>query len=342
MRVSIVMPVYNVEKYVATAIQSVLNQTYKTFELIIVIDGSQDDSLNICMNFRDPRIKIVTQENRGLAGARNTGIRESSGEYIALLDSDDVWSPTKLERHVSHLDNNPEVGVSFCPSELIDEAGQPTGMFQTPKLVDIDFSDIICRNPVGNGSAPVIRRAVFDAVSFMQFRDGVKERSYFDETFRQSEDIECWMRIAASTDYKFEGLDENLTYYRVNASGLSANLTNQLDSWHRAVSKVSLISPLMVGRSFLRAQAYQFRYLARRAISSGNKESAALLLISALRCHKRILIEEPKKTLITLAATTLLWITPNKVFATLLNVARFLLIKSREKARLNNHVIEGK
>jgi glycosyltransferase involved in cell wall biosynthesis len=81
--VSVIMPVYNVERYVAAAIRSVLQQTFSNFELIIVDDGGKDTSLDICRTFSDPRIRIVSQANRGLAGARNTGIRHARGRYIA-------------------------------------------------------------------------------------------------------------------------------------------------------------------------------------------------------------------------------------------------------------------
>ena len=95
-KVSVVVPVYGAEKFVATTLDSLLAQTYENFEVIIVDDASPDGSIAICQQYDDPRIKIIHQENRGLPGARNTGIRNSTGDYIALLDADDVWVPTKL------------------------------------------------------------------------------------------------------------------------------------------------------------------------------------------------------------------------------------------------------
>jgi len=92
-RVSVIMPVYHVEAYVGIAIQSVLNQSFTDFELIIVDDGGHDNSVAICRGFDDERIRIVSQKNRGVAGARNTGIAQARGAYIALLDSDDIWMP---------------------------------------------------------------------------------------------------------------------------------------------------------------------------------------------------------------------------------------------------------
>ena len=112
-KISVIIPYYNAEKYISRTIQSVLNQTCSDFEIILVDDGSIDRGVEICKAFNDPRIKIVRQANRGLPGARNTGIRHAQCDYIALLDSDDLWSPHKLNHHIAHLDQEPNVGISF-------------------------------------------------------------------------------------------------------------------------------------------------------------------------------------------------------------------------------------
>jgi len=123
--VSVVMPIYNVERFVASSIESVLAQTFTDFELILVDDGSTDSSPDICRQYRDPRIRIVSQANRGLPGARNTGIRNATGEFVAIIDSDDLWRPEKLARHVAHLRARPEVVrlKSPCHFELVEVAG---------------------------------------------------------------------------------------------------------------------------------------------------------------------------------------------------------------------------
>lgn len=116
-RVSVILPVYGVEKYIQQTIQSVLDQTYQNFEIIVVDDESPDKSVEICQGFDDSRITIIHQKNRGLAGARNTGIRHAKGDYLAFLDGDDLWHPEKLEKHVYHLESSPNVGgelQQFC------------------------------------------------------------------------------------------------------------------------------------------------------------------------------------------------------------------------------------
>ncbi len=304
--VSVVMPVYNVEKYVVTAIESVLGQTFKDFELIIVDDQSPDSSVQICESFNDARVRIVHQKNLGLAGARNTGIHHAKGKYVALLDADDFWAPEKLELHVAHLETNPKLGVSYCPSIFVDDEGQSMGIKQTPKLKQIGMEDIFCRNPVGNGSAPVIRKEVFGDIAFKGVSNGKIRDWYFDETFKQSEDIECWLRIAAQTEWVFEGIQQPLTYYRVNENGLSANVVNQFNSWKRACQKLEAKAPEVFADWAKLAEAYQLRYLARRAIRSRNPQLALKLVLTAIETNFRILYKEPLRTVNTLLCAVLI------------------------------------
>ncbi|MDZ3830811.1 MAG: glycosyltransferase [Sphingopyxis sp.] len=311
--VSVIMPVYNVEAYVAEAIDSVLAQSFAYFELLIVDDGGSDRSIDICRSYTDSRIRIISQPNRGLAGARNTGINEARGRYIALLDSDDRWLPEKLALHVIHLDNNPDVGVSFSASRFIDQDGKPLRLKQRPKLDGITPGDIFRRNPVGNGSAPVLRRSALETVAFRHPTEAMRT-CYFDESLRQSEDIELWLRLALVGDVRFAGIAPALTEYRVGGGGLSAQIVRQFDSWLGVVQRLDAYAPDFAEEHFDRARAYQLRYLARRAVQLGDAGMAMTLLRESLASSKRPLVEEPLKSLATAAAA---------IAARLLGPARF-------------------
>ena len=313
-QISVIMPVYNVEKFVARSIESVLRQSFTDFELILVDDGGKDQSLAICQSFKDPRIRIISQANRGLAGARNTGIRNANGRFMALLDSDDLWHEEKLNRHFKHLIANPTVGVSFSGSLFIDESDTSMGISMVPKLTQIDAAHIFCRNPIGNGSAPVMRREVFSDIAFSQSVGGNTEWAYFDEAFRFGEDIECWMRIACNTKWKFEGIEGDLTLYRIVSSGLSANTTKMYEFWNKMYAKVETYAPDIILRHGRKARAYQLRYYARRAVREGQGLKAAATVAMALCYAPIILIEEPKKTLVTLAAALLASALPKTLF----------------------------
>jgi glycosyltransferase involved in cell wall biosynthesis len=313
-KVSVVLPIYNVERYIAETVQSVLAQTYTNFELIIVDDESPDHSVEICRQFQDSRIRIINQKNRGLAGARNTGIFHAQGDYIALLDGDDLWLPEKLQKQVEHLERSPQVGVSFCRSAFVDEAGKPLGIYQMPKLTDITAPYLMCRNPIGNGSAPLIRREVFEAIKFSANLYGTVENFYFDNNFRRSEDIECWIRIVLQTDWQIEGIPDALTLYRVNASSLSADVLKQLDSWEQVIEKTRSYAPDTVALWEDTARAYQLRYLCRRSIRLKDGAMAVKLLHRSLRTRWQILLEEPERTLITIAAAYLLRVLPKPLY----------------------------
>lgn len=295
--VSVVVPMYNVGKYIEQCITSVLAQSFKNFEIICVDDGCTDDTLAKLTHFSDSRIRVVTQKNRGLSGARNTGITLAKGIYVALLDADDYWARDKLALHVSHLNRNPDVGVSYCPSLFVNEQGEEMGYGQFPKLKNVSAKDVLCRNPVGNGSAPVIRRRLFTEVRLDS--PEFDRVCAFDEELRQSEDIELWLRIALKKKWKFEGIEEPLTYYRVNDTGLSANLTKQFASWQLAMSKNQPGNVFFFRQYLALARAYQLRYLSRRAIRSGDTWNAIKLVHKALFTQPKILVEEPQRTLFT-------------------------------------------
>lgn len=313
-KISVIIPVYNSAGSVAETLRSVLAQTYKDFEIIIVDDGCTDQSIDICRQFDDPRMKFVHQLNRGLAGARNTGIRHAKGEYLAFIDSDDLWLPEKLEKHVEHLERSPHVGVSFSRSRLIDEQSQPLGIYQMPKLTDITPEYLFCRNPISNGSSVVIRRDVLTEIRFEENLYGEVEDFYFDDRFRQSEDIECWLRIALQTHWKIEGIAEALTLYRINMGGLSANIFKQYESWERILVKTQLYNPEFIKNWGNKARAYQLRYLARRAVRQRSPQIAVSLLHQAIKIHWRILLEEPRRTLISCVAAYLLWFLPQSLY----------------------------
>jgi hypothetical protein len=300
---SIIVPAFNVAATLQATLASLQAQTHGDFEIIIVLDGPRDETPRLAYEAAasDPRIRVIAQQNRGLAGARNTGIQAAKGAYIGFCDADDLWLPHKLSTHVDHLAANPNVGISYSASAFIDDSGSLTGLAMRPRLTEITAAHVFRRNPIGNGSAPVIRRAVFDAIAWRP--DHEAERDWcFDETFRQSEDIECWLRIALTTDWAFEGVPEALTLYRVSAGALSADTTRQFAAWERMVTKLEPLAPGFFAAQTPAARAYQLRYLARRAVADRRRDDAWRLAVRSLRQSLTPLMDEPRKTMTTLAA----------------------------------------
>ena len=173
-------------------------------------------------------------------------------------------------------------------------------MAQWPQRSTANADDVLCRNPVGNGSAAVLRRAALDAIAFWD--EGLGRTCWFDESFRQSEDIECWTRIAATTAWQLALVPFVLVDYRVSAAGLSANTAKQLATWRRFRAKVTEYAPALNAAHGDLAEAYQLRYLARRAVQNGDGRVALQLMHEALVLGPRIVVQEPARTAVTYVA----------------------------------------
>jgi glycosyltransferase involved in cell wall biosynthesis len=204
-RVTVVVPTYNRGQFVAEAIQSVLEQTFRDFELIVVDDGSTDDTTAVVGCFTDPRLHYVYQTNQERSAARNHGLRLAQGEYVAFLDSDDVWLPTKLEHQVTLLDARPAVGLVYTGAYIFE--GQRTFTEQRPRWRGQALKALLMEDNVvcGSASTALVRRACFDRVGG------------FDENLRACEDWDMWLRIVAA-GYEFDFVPQPLARCRVHGT----------------------------------------------------------------------------------------------------------------------------
>jgi glycosyltransferase involved in cell wall biosynthesis len=188
--VTVVTPAYNIAKYIGETVDSVLRQTFRDFEYLVVDDGSTDNSVDVVKAHvgDDPRFRLVQGEHRGPSAARNAGIREAKGQYIAFLDGDDRWHPRFLERQLQLIQSlPPDVGVVFCRSRLVLENGTLV-FLQWQRAGRYDFDDVLVdSNPARNGSSLLIRTSCFADVGG------------FDEDLRRLEDLDMWLRIAANS-----------------------------------------------------------------------------------------------------------------------------------------------
>ncbi|WP_088242223.1 glycosyltransferase family 2 protein [Calothrix rhizosoleniae] len=306
-KVSVIIPVYQAEKYIKLTLKSVFLQTYQNFEIIVIDDGSTDKSVEICENFQDKRIHIIKQANRGVCAARNVGISHATGEYLAFLDADDQWIAEKLEKHVEHLNSHPLVGISFSCSAFIDESGELLGMYQIPQLDNITPALVLRRNPISNGSVPIIRKEALEEIKF-------QGNCYFDEQLKHFEDVECWLRIALQTNWQILGIPEILTLYRVNSQGASTNIAKQIEDLEKVLEKTRSYAPDLIFQHGNAAKAYELRKSARWAVRLQLGLTAVKLSHQALSTHWRILVEEPQRTIITLVAAYLLCLIPRSLY----------------------------
>ena len=243
-RVSVVMPAYNDERYVAEAIQSVLAQTYQDFELVITDNGSSDGTANVIKSFQDPRIRLLSlAKNRGHCGGMNNSVNAAQGEFLALLNSDDAFYPDKLEKQVKFLDENPHVGIVFSYAEIIDKDSQAfkgesayKGIFDRPNqenrfgwLRNFFLNDNCLCHP----SALIRKRCQEDI-------------GLFDERFALLLDLDYWIRMCLK--YQIHILPERLTKFRVHESQGSAGKPETHSLHYLELSQVlkHYVSPLVL------------------------------------------------------------------------------------------------
>ena len=226
--VSVIMPLYNCERYVAEALDSVLAQTFKDFEVIVVDDGSADGSAAVVERYaaEDSRITLIRQANRGISAARNAAIAQASGSAIAFLDPDDVWFPTKLARQLPLLtDTNLVYGAEYRIWE--DEPDRTEGL---SKAVDEIGSDDPLR-------AIMRKNSVWGPNTVMVSRSLLEHHGGFDEDIRQAEDVDLWLRFASS-GVQFRHVPEPLGKYRIRTGSLSANTVSQATARVRVYEKL--------------------------------------------------------------------------------------------------------
>ena len=208
--VSAVIPVYNAERYVTEAIESVLAQTYEAIECIVVDDGSTDRTSEVVCRLGD-RVRYVRGGHRGVSAARNTGAMIARGQLLAFLDADDVWLPTKTERQVELISARPELGLVYCGLRRVDSGGQPVGTFPVPDPGEVIRNVLLQRGPQPSiAQTGLIPTAIFAATGG------------FDEQLAATADADLAWRIAAR--YEIDGVAEPLACYRSHPAQMHLDL----------------------------------------------------------------------------------------------------------------------
>jgi teichuronic acid biosynthesis glycosyltransferase TuaG len=205
--VSVITPAYNSAKYMKQAINSVQQQTFQNWEMIIVDDGSHDNTCEIVKNLmvNDTRIRLIaTKQNRGVADARNRALLEAKGRFIAFLDSDDYWMPTKLAKQLNFMTEK-SIGFSFCGYRQISMDGTLCGL-QVNVPESITYSDLLKKNIIG-------------CLTVMLDRQIVGEFSMRKE---RHEDYILWLSLLKS-GHKAYGLNEDLARYRIVSNSITSN-----------------------------------------------------------------------------------------------------------------------
>lgn len=271
-RISVVIPAHDVEPYVGEAVRSALVQTHANVEVVVVDDGSTDGTASAVERFRDDRLRLVRKPNGGCASSRNAGLAVARGEFVAFLDGDDFWHPRKLERELSVLEADPSADLVFSLSEVVDESGRNLGLMKSGSRRSFDFEDLLVENPVGNGSAVLIRR------------DALDRAGPFDESLPASSDCDMWLRLARLRARNFVCLPEVFTYYRRRDGQTTGHWRRMQDAHERVLAKARAADPSAVARLEHLSRCHRNRYLSFIAYESGDVDEARRLLRESTRC----------------------------------------------------------
>lgn len=307
--VSVIVPAYNAEAFIDQTLNSVLSQTYKNIEVLVVDDGSQDRTAEIVKSIaqKDHRVILLQQSNTGVAAARNLAIQKSRGEYIAPLDADDIWYPQKIEKQVQcMLQAELCVGLVYTWSVYIDEEGIPTGEYVDINREGDVYIELLYENFIGNASAPLIRRTCFERVGYYNCK--LKEHNG-----QGLEDWDLYLRTAEC--YQFRVVLEFLLGYRQVIGSMSFNSMSMKKSFYLMMADVRQRYPDIPATIYRQSTSKYLYYLVGKNQQCAAHWRSIILLYKAL-CSDFVLLIKLSfyktliKTVLKLIAspvTSLIW-----------------------------------
>jgi glycosyltransferase involved in cell wall biosynthesis len=267
--VSVVIPAFNAERTIDRTLASVRAQTHGDLEILVVNDGSTDGTAGRvrAQAAQDSRIRLIEQDNGGVAAARNRGVCESRSAFVAPVDADDLWHPHKIARQLAVLERRPEVGLVATAYSVIDERDGVIAKVGGTLPTSVDFESLCRRNFIGNGSSAMMRRAVFE-------RSGGYDSSLRARGGQGCEDLQLYLTIAEQADLLF--IPEPLTAYRQGYATMSMDGEQMLRSFD--LVKLNFCSRRPELRSsFAAHRVHLLCWLIHNALRSGKPGHALML-----------------------------------------------------------------
>ncbi|MEM5518041.1 glycosyltransferase family 2 protein [Henriciella sp. AS95] len=286
--VSIIMPAYNCERTIAASIRSVTDQTFEDWELIIIDDGSSDDTLILADSFSllDCRIRVMRQQNAGPSAARNYGISLASAPVVAFLDSDDLWAPERLQGLLDRFSREPDTGVLFTRVRFIDDVSDLPGRI-SDHVPELDAERLLGENPVCTTSNIACRAEVLCDVGL------------FSHGLNFAEDQEWLLRVAMDGRWAIRGIDKEWLFYRSSAESQSADLDAMRRGWLTMIERATQHGTGPSRQAIRRAHGPFYRYLARRALRMRSPFQSIGYLAQGLVADPGLLLREPRRTVLT-------------------------------------------
>jgi glycosyltransferase involved in cell wall biosynthesis len=298
--ISVVIPAYNAERTILETVKSVQEQTFQDFELIIINDGSNDRTLNLLDIVEDSRLKVFSYKNGGLSVARNRGISRATGDYIAFLDADDLWTPDKLELQLQALQQNPKAGLAYSWTYFMDEQKQTVHLDRPLYFEGNVHADLLVWNFLAHGSNPLIRKEVIDSVG------------NFNPDVSGAADWDYWLRIAER--WEFAAVHKPQIFYRLSSTSMSSKVEFmeqcQLDVLEQAFERADNKLKSLKKKSKANVYIYSAQlYITRAANSDGIRKTFEKLYMAAC-LNLSVLLE--RKTQKIIFKLILLFVLPPK------------------------------
>lgn len=273
--VSIIIPTHNRSMLLREAIESVLAQTFAPIEVIVVDDGSVDDTEPVVAAYGES-VRYIRQENTGVAAARNHGFADSHGEYVGFLDDDDIFLPAKIEQQVRQLESKPEIALTHCRFYHINERGKRISRIGLLPQGNV-LAQLLCKNFIWMG-APLIRRRVLEQVGA------------FDAQLSTGADYDIWLRIAAA-GYEFGCVQQPLGAYRIQRNSMVTNIAKTEHEVIFSLDRMFANPELAIALTSIQNQAYAtWRFwFSRRYYAVGEWEKAQQNLVQAYTLYPQLL-----------------------------------------------------
>ena len=286
--VGVIVPACNVQRCIKGTLLSLESQTFKDFEALVIDGGSTDRTSEIVKSFyaRDSRFKLLQKSNGGVSSARNYGIRHARGEYIALLNGGDLYSPEKLASHYAWMESSPQIGVVYSASQAIHDDGTLTFMRLSGKPIKREpLVALLCKNFIGHGSNAVFRRCIFDEVG------------EFDETLNSCQDVDYWLRIAATKKWRFHRESRVQCFYRVPPSKFLFDIGEIKSNQLQVIIAACKRNPELIDHLLPTAYAYMNWYLSRLCLNAGDTDLAKRYIDSVWYSDRSIFFKDPSSLL---------------------------------------------
>jgi glycosyltransferase involved in cell wall biosynthesis len=280
--VSVLIPARNVDPFIDASVGSALSQSDVALEVIVVNDGSSDETSSRLKAWNDLRLQVITQPHQGLASSLNTAIRASRGTYVAFLDADDMWLPGKLAAHIQFHQDHPDIDATFSWTRTVDHLGQPVRMPCPRWRGAISYPQLLADFVIRTMSAVVMRRAA------------AEQAGWFDSNLVRCVDFEFLLRVALLRPNNIHAVPEVLNLYRRHGKQRTRDWRLMRDGWNQMLASLRRHAPRETAAAELPAAVNIHRYLAALAYEAGDFGSAFQLAKQTLALSPTMFLRDTR------------------------------------------------